>query len=273
MKTSFRFINFDEIDSTNTYALKMIDTYEIQKKTELLNGTVITADKQTKGRGRMNRKFYSPGFTGLYMSVIYFPKRRIITPSLITPLAAVSVSRALSKKWGIETQIKWVNDIYLDSKKICGILAEGHIDTKKGMVDSVVIGFGLNLFNTRFPDELKDKAGSVFTDKNYTSEEIINLKKELAELITEEFFELLNNEEEICNGEPEKKESLMIAMKEYRDRSFLIGKTVELFPVINNSRRYKVQILDITDKGQLKVLNEDGKIHFVETGEVSLSTI
>ena len=53
MKTSFRFINFDEIDSTNTYALKMIDTYEIQKKTELLNGTVITADKQTKGRGRM----------------------------------------------------------------------------------------------------------------------------------------------------------------------------------------------------------------------------
>jgi len=266
-----RFINLEEVDSTNTYALKLIDTYEIQKKTELLPKITVIAGKQTGGRGRMNRKFYSPEFAGLYMSTIYFPKERILTPALITPLAAVAVSRALYKKSGIETQIKWVNDIYIGTKKICGILAEGHIDTKKGMVDSVVIGFGLNLFNRAFPESIKNKAGSVFSDKDFTSDEKAIYKQEIAELILEELYALLDNQKEVCSGESGSNEVLKQAMNEYCERSNVIGKTVELFPVINNTRSYKALILDITEKAQLKIQKEDGSIHFIDTGEISMS--
>ncbi len=270
-KIEVRYINLEEVDSTNTYALKLIDTYEIQKKAELLPKITIVAQKQTGGRGRMNRKFFSPQFSGLYMTTIFYPKTRILTPALITPFAAVAVSRALNKKWGIQTQIKWVNDIYIGTKKICGILAEGHIDTKRGIVDSVTIGFGLNLFNKKFPDVLKEKAGSVFPENDFTADEKAIYKDEIRDLILEEFYALLDFEEEVCAGEPGKNQVLMEAMKEYRERSNVIGKTVDMFPVINTAQSYKATILDITDKAQLKIQKEDGSIHFVDTGEITMS--
>lgn len=273
MLKSFRYFEFEEIESTNTYALNMINTYDIQKKTNFLNKSVIISNKQTKGRGRMNRSFYSSEMCGLYMSVIYYPKQRIISPALITPLAAVAVNRALKKLWNVDSQIKWVNDIYIDSKKVCGILAEGHVNTKQALIDSVVVGFGLNLFKTKFPDEIAEKAGCIFPDKDFTSDEKVLMKKEIADCILQEFFDLLKYEDSVCSGKIQNCDELQIAMKEYHDKSNVIGKTVELFPVINKQESFKALILDITDNGQLKIQKEDGKIHFYDTGEISMSFV
>ncbi len=124
------------------------------------NGTTVTAREQTGGKGTNGRSFFSPGKTGIYMSVIL---RNVKQDRLldVTPMAAVAVSRTLDKIFGVKTRIKWVNDVYLDGKKICGILTKAQ--SKNGKTDFIVIGIGINLFAPEggFPDDIKNTAGFV----------------------------------------------------------------------------------------------------------------
>lgn len=143
------------------------------------NGTILSAESQTGGKGTKGRSFHSPK-SGVYFSVLL---REISNENMldITPLAAVAVSKSLDGLFGTETKIKKVNDIYLDGKKVCGILTQAHSTGKN--VDFIIVGIGVNLFKPEggFPQELKDIAGSVLETEKVDKV----LKKEVIEKIGE----------------------------------------------------------------------------------------
>ena len=129
------------IDSTNDEAKRLI-------KSGTTPPFLVAANEQTHGRGRQGKSFYSPADTGIYMSlVLSFSDGESI--SKITVIASVAVCKAIEKLTGLKPEIKWVNDVYLNGKKICGILCESVIGGTD--LTPVIIGVGLNLSTTDFP--------------------------------------------------------------------------------------------------------------------------
>lgn len=207
---------------------------------------VLIASSQTNGRGRMGRSFYSPAGSGLYMSVLFRPENGI-NPLRITTNAAVAVATALEKLSGKQTGIKWVNDIYINDRKVSGILAESSV----GENGFVVLGIGVNVFNPEkgFPDDIKMRAGSVF-DKN---EEF--LREKIA-------IEILK---ELCAERKEKE-----ILEDYRNRSIIVGKKIE---IIKNGFIEKAVALLIDDDYSLVVKKEDGSIENISCGDVSIKQV
>ena len=120
------------------------DTAKEMAKNGCAHGTVVIADSQTAGRGRFNRQFYSPGSTGLYMSIVIDADKYALKEStLLTPFVAVIVSRVIHKVTDKKCGIKWVNDLYLEDKKVCGILTEGIMEASK--ISKFVVGIGINV--------------------------------------------------------------------------------------------------------------------------------
>lgn len=242
---------YEEIDSTNTQAKREL----AEKKGSELHKMVYVAASQTAGRGRLGRPFYSPAASGIYLSLVY-SKAGITKPSLFTANAAVAVARAIKKVFDLDAKIKWVNDVYIDGKKVCGILTEGIANFETGLIESVVVGIGVNIFtNENQPEELKDVAGSLIN----ASED--SKRAELAAEIVNEMFSILDGGEE----------SIQKSMKEYRDRSILIGRQIEFSPVINAAdKNYVCTVQDITLDGKLVVKMTDGEIKELESGEISI---
>ena len=118
-----------------------------------LNRSLIVAETQTAGRGRLGRSFFSSTGTGLYFSMI-FSNHKMRSPSLYTALAAVAVCRSLESVYGVEPMIKWVNDIFLNGKKVSGILCEGIVNAS-GVIEYVVVGIGVNILPSDVPLNLK----------------------------------------------------------------------------------------------------------------------
>ena len=127
-------------------------------------GTVLIAGEQTAGRGRMGRSFYSPPDSGLYLSLLLRPQLPAAEAVRLTACAAVAVAEAVEELSGLETQIKWVNDVLIGGKKICGILTEGSLDVESGQLAWAVVGIGVNTAvpTGDFPPELRETAGAVF---------------------------------------------------------------------------------------------------------------
>ena len=155
---------FESLDSTNNYLKKLASGGAAE-------GTVVIADEQTAGRGRMGRSFASAPGCGIYMSMLLRPEgcTADCAPGL-TAVAAVAVCRAIEKVCGRAPGIKWINDLYLRGKKICGILCESSV--KDGRVNYAVLGIGLNV-TTRaeeFPEELRETAGSLYTQTGFVFE-------------------------------------------------------------------------------------------------------
>ena len=123
----------------------------------------LVAEHQTAGRGRMGRSFCSPSGTGLYFSLLLRPKVPAAEAMSITACAAVAVSRTIEELTGRSTRIKWVNDILIGQKKVCGILTEAGIDAETGMLRYAVIGVGINVREPEggFPPEIAGIAGAV----------------------------------------------------------------------------------------------------------------
>ena len=158
-------------DSQKIKVFKCIDSTNTEAKRCALNGEgeglVILAEEQTNGRGRRGRSFYSPDGSGIYMSVLFRPKPEISQDVvLITTAASVAVCRAIRDVLSQEPEIKWVNDVYLNGKKICGILTEAVSDFESGRIDTVVVGIGINYHAPKegYPDEIKEIAGTVYQD-------------------------------------------------------------------------------------------------------------
>lgn len=244
---------YGTIDSTNTEAGRLCaETPDVRK----LNGTVIIAEQQTAGRGRLGRQFFSPPGSGLYLSIIYAPEEGIGSPAVLTASAAVAVCRALKCVYGADASIKWVNDVFLRGKKVCGILTEGVTNFETGRIDSAVVGIGINILPGSFPPELADAAGAVFDDGNADTK-----RSALAAGVITGVLGIYTSGE---GGIAE-------AMEEYRGRSLLTGMTITVSPVINQTEKnYTAVVQGVTDDAKLIVKTGDGRIRALESGEVTL---
>ena len=205
--------------------------------------SVLIASEQTAGRGRLGRSFHSPKGTGIYMSILLTPEKDR-NPLLITVDTAVCVARVLEKLTGEKALIKWVNDIYIKERKVCGILAER-------VQNKIVLGIGINVFSPRggFPDDIKDRAGALFEKKErYIKEKVIT------ELLNE-FYNIYMN--------PVRDE--LIA--EYKNRSMVTGKNIL---ILRNGGEEEAVATDINDDYSLMVKKENGEIENLSTGDVSI---
>ncbi|AYW46253.1 biotin--[acetyl-CoA-carboxylase] ligase [Tetragenococcus koreensis] len=214
---------------------------------------LFIAEKQTGGHGRFGRPFFSP--TGqIYMSLLLAPNQTFAELPQYTILAAVALSLAIDHHTGKQTQIKWVNDIYLDGKKICGILSEATSDFETGQIKHVILGCGINysIDPESFPEELQAKAGSIFPQENPPV-----TRNQLIQLIWQYFFELVE-------GLPNKE-----YLDVYRKKSFVLGKTVQFS---QQGVAYSGKATKITDTGELVVQTNQG-VKTLSSGEISLEAI
>lgn len=236
---SIEIVCLDEVDSTSSYIRRELNSFGNKN-------VLVTAKKQTAGRGRNGKSFYSPESTGLYMSVLLHPACALADAVGITTCAAVAVAKAIEKVTGKNTGIKWVNDLYVDNKKVCGILCEAVNNYKQGITQSVIIGVGVNLSTAVFPDELKDVAGSLNTETDCMAE--------LCAEIANAFFEM-----------PFGKISEDI-LEEYRRRSVVIGKTIDYYV---NGQKHTARAIGIDSAGGL-IVDSDGEISTLSSGEISV---
>ena len=239
---------FDEIDSTNTY---LMDRAAKCGPDILPEWHTVIAKCQTAGRGRRGRSFESPADTGLYMSVLLRPKTSIEATTRITTAAAVAACRAIEKCTNEQASIKWVNDIYVRGKKVCGILTEAVMPPGSTNPVSVVCGIGFNLYEPAggFSDEIRDIAGAISEKK------IPDLSDKLSKAFLDEFYRICRD---IDNSEH---------AAEYKRRSFIIGQEIN---VIDGKGTREARAIDIDNECRLVVRFEDGSLETLSCGEVSV---
>lgn len=234
---------FPELDSTNNYLKKFGSQGEKENQ-------LVIAESQTGGRGRMGRSFYSPNGTGVYFSLLLHPEFSAEKTLFLTVMAAVSVAETIMKYNSNDVKIKWVNDIYIDGKKVCGILTEGAINGNK-MLDYAVVGIGINVAapGNGFPDDIKDIATSLFPGN---TEE--NIKEKIVADVVNKFFIMYNGEDKDY-------------VKRYKEYSYLTGKEIN---IISGENIRPATVIDITDDCHLLVKNENGEIEEISSGDVSV---
>ena len=234
---------YNEVSSTNTIA-------QFLSQNGIGNGSVVVAEKQTAGRGRSGKSWESP-LGGVWLSVILTPDVDYSKIPLITLATGVAVAKAL-ERIGVENpEIKWPNDIMINGKKVCGILTEGV--TNFNSIKNVIIGVGIdaNLSIEDFPKELQAKTTSLEIELERKINENLLIKIFLEEL--EQTIELFNSEayEEI--------------LREWRKRSYTIGKIVEVKKP--HKKPYDGYAIGISKEGALIVEKSDGSLEKVISGE------
>lgn len=230
------------LDSTNTRA----KTLAAQGAS---HGTLVCARSQTGGRGRFGRYFHSPEAGGIYMSLILRPKLPAQRAVMVTSMTAVAVARAIERLADVDVKIKWVNDLYAQGKKICGILCEAGMDFESGQLDYVVVGIGVNTSPADFPEELQNIATSVGNACGHD----ISKNRLIAEICNE--MEALYGQ--LADGD---------FMQESRRRSNVIGREII---VLRGGEKFPARAIDIDDEGSLVVETESG-VQTVHSGEVSV---
>ena len=224
-------IRFSNIDSTSTYARL--------NASDLPLPSLIIAGSQSAGRGRRGNSFYSPSGTGLYMTLLFEAKNDI---PLITPAAALAVCKALNEIFAVDAKIKWVNDVFLNGKKICGILSECFTANGKKLV---AVGVGINLTTADFPDSLPN-AGSVGQSCDKTL---------LAEKISNRILEYVNNPDDKA------------VAAEYEKQLFIVGKQISFK---ENGTDYTAVVKGINSQCNLEVELSDGSPKTLSSGEISI---
>lgn len=239
---------YDETDSTNTRARLYAENCD--KKA--MKDTLFIARRQRTGRGRMGRQFLSRGESGLWMTLLRFD-RVPETAVKDTTRAAVAVCRAVEEAAAAgsavcRASIKWVNDVFLGGRKLCGILAEGGFSAKTAAHYSV-IGIGINLYKIELAEEIKDIATDL-----YTETAVVTDRAELAARIIKDITK---------NGDSS-------VMEEYRERSFILGKRVL---VTRGTESFEATASEIENDGALTVTLDGGQTERLTSGEVSIRQI
>jgi len=235
------------VTSTNTIAKELASSGARE-------GTVIIAREQTQGRGRMGRTFYSPNSSGVYFTIVLRPKVNLEDSLLITTATAVAVAQAIETIAGIPTFIKWVNDIFIGEKKVCGILTEASLNFESGSLEYAVVGIGINIATTDFPEEIIKSAGSIFKNKPDDTPVTSML-----------VAEVLNNMAKCMDSLTDKQ-----YLEEYKKHSFLINRDIL---VIKGSHSTPGKAIEIDDKARLVVEYEDGTTEALISGEVSVRAV
>ncbi len=207
---------------------------------------VVIADSQTAGKGRLRRSFFSPGKAGVYLSAVIRPDLGVSDCGLITACAAVATARAVEDLSGADVKIKWVNDLYIGSRKICGILTEGSVGMEGGSLDYAVVGIGVNALAVKFPSELENVATSVEAETGKAVD-----RCELAARILDNLHGL---DSDVRSRS---------FVNEYRRRSCVTGRTVTV------NGEYDAVAVGIDDDCAL-LLDVGGRTIKFSAGEVSL---
>lgn len=234
----------DSVTSTNTLLKKMAENGEKE-------GYVLIAGKQTAGRGRLGRSFSSQNGTGVYFSILLRPDMKPSDSLLITTCAAVAVAKAIEKNTNKMTSIKWVNDIYMRDRKVCGILTEASFDLECGKLSYAVLGIGINMYfpENTLPDEIKNIAGAVFDEKP---------DGDAVSIIVADVINIFMSEYKVLIGKH--------FLFDYCSRSYLDGKEIN---VIKPDGVREATAIDIDDDFRLHVRYTDGSEEYLSTGEVS----
>ena len=238
---------FELIDSTNSYLKR-------EAASGAPSGLVAVANEQTAGRGRSGRSFFSAADCGIYLSLLIRPHCEPQKTMTLTAHAAVAVCEAISSTCGVEAEIKWTNDIVLNGRKLCGILTEITLEGETGLVDSVVIGIGVNANYKAddFPEDLRSVAGSIFSetgvrvDRARLAAEIILALDRMSEAWAQKAGAYLDTYRKLCST---------------------TGKEVR---VIHGDTVRNAFALEITDDYALRVRYEDGTEAVLNSGEVSV---
>ena len=239
--------SFREISSTNT----VLKTMAAEGAAE---GVVLIAEKQSSGKGRMGRSFYSPPGSGLYMSILLRPGTEAAQATGITACAAVAAALAIEELSGRRTDIKWVNDIYMENRKVCGILTEASVDGESGCISYAVVGIGINTQVPQgdFPQELKKIAGSAFSSEPA----VPDLRCRLAAAVIDRLM--------VYYRDPEAGN----CFKEYRKRSFLLGKPISIIRA--GQEPIPATAVGLDRDYALIVRLKDGSMQKINSGEVSV---
>ena len=231
LKEHIKKINVMVLDScTSTNLILKDSNYE--------EDTLLVTNEQTNGIGRVNREFVSNKDKGIYMSLLTFKKIPSSYISKVTAITSVIVSNCIEKYIKKKTKIKWVNDIYLDDFKICGILVQSKFSNNK--LDKLIIGIGINLYNQTFDNELSKKANNiedltgVKINRNFLIVDIINALNEALDNVMDDSY-----------------------MIEYRNKSNLINREVI---ILLKEEEVKVKVIDINLEGELVVLLDNKPI-------------
>lgn len=239
-------IYYPTIDSTNKEAKRLsLEHAE--------HGTIVVADEQSHGLGRNGKSFFSPLGNGIYLSMILKPKVDASLALKVTSMAAVAVCRTLKQTLNLEGRIKWVNDVYLNNLKVCGILTEGVTGFESRKVETIVVGIGINYQEgeSGFPNDLKEIATTLFKK----DEKPTISKSELIGSLVASLRKLVDNLDDNSY------------IEEYRQLSLVIGKNVK---VIQGDVAYEAIAEAIDDNGFLTVRLEDNTLKVLQSGEISI---
>ncbi len=241
---------FPELASTN-------DTARELARQGAPDGLVVIADHQTGGRGRRGRSFFSPQGVGLYLTMIFRTTLPAAQAVQITTMASLAAARAMDEASGTHTQIKWINDIYLNGRKLCGILADG-VPNGSGGFDYMAVGIGINV-NTpveAFPSELQTSAGSLYSETGHMTD-----RNRLAALL---IAHLMQCRDGLTQNLPHH-------MAEYRRRSCVLGQKIRVYG--GGCDGAPGTAVDIDDNGHLLVQMDTGEYRLLNSGEITIRTI
>ena len=240
LKNEFKIIQLSETESTNDALANLARCNEQSK-------TMLIASKQTKGKGRGEHSFYSPE-GGLYMSLLY-RKCDYKAIETVTALAACAVCRAIRKVTSKKARIKWINDVFVNTKKVCGILTRSEFSADDKDSQWVIVGIGINLTKPEqgFPEEIADIAGYLFDSTSCKAEELIC---EITDTLTDYLSGKKND-----------------ALEYYRKHSLTLSEKVV---VKSQNGDYTAFAKSIEDDFSLRCIKEDGSEVVLHSGEVSV---
>ena len=241
-------VYLDSIDSTNKEARRILEASSS-------GPFIVVAREQTAGRGRQGKSFFSPKNSGIYMTIA-LPTGEI--PSGVVTLTCrvgIAVSKAIDAEFGCHTGIKWVNDIFLARRKICGILCEA-VSGEGGAPSHILIGIGINISTVEFPDDIKNSAGSVLSGK--TEGKSTFMTKEFVKKLSMRIYDSV-----IRHLDPSYN-----PIVDYKERSIVLGHDVTFY---ENEVAYSAHAVDIDEAGGLVVrLADTGELKTLSSGEISL---
>ena len=235
-----------EVTSTNTLLKELAASGAPE-------GTVLAASSQTLGRGRVGRSFFSPPGSGLYISILLRPEFDMEEAAMLTTAAAAATAMACERLSGRETGIKWVNDVWLGSKKLSGILTEASVSVENGGLDYVIVGIGVNVYEPEggFPEELGSVAAALFPAGADSKNARSRLAAEILNIFTHFYAHMASRE----------------YFAEYKKRLFILGKDIV---ILRGGDAIPAKALDIDNDCHLLVRYPDGRQEYLSSGEISI---
>lgn len=232
----------ESVDSTNQYMKK--------QALNLQNGDVVVADMQTAGKGRNGRHFHSPKQSGIYVSIFLKPNLSIQQSLKVTACASVAIFQTIQQNYHLDCAIKWVNDVYLQDKKIAGVLCEASLELNTASLDYMIIGMGINVHSYTMPEDIQDIAGCV--------EDFSPLKIERNRLLHDLLQHFYTYYTQI-------EENTFLPI--YKQNSYVLFQDII---VHEKNKTYEARVLDIDENANLIIQKKDKSLSALSSGEISI---